>query len=225
MLDTLNLTISDNDYSDNESTTASSMTPPSSAISEHSSVTGTPQAIRGWLMSLAPAFPVNPSADQANAKAAVIIETCGQQRLNASALYDRDSCSWKTCQTSLLSDISAPSSPIWTRSAMWANGIVFPLPPSAPLTGAIVSGASLPTPVQSDWSKCRYTVKTVNRRRRERKTGAGSIMEWLVWKTQTTGYLNPAFLEHVMGWPIGWSELKPLVMARYQQWQQLHGNH
>lgn len=37
-----------------------------------------------------------------------------------------------------------------------------------------------------------------------------------------SGRLNPAWVEWLMGWPIGWTELKPLAMARFQEWQQQH---
>lgn len=37
------------------------------------------------------------------------------------------------------------------------------------------------------------------------------------------GPLNPTWVEWLMGWPMGWTDLKPLAMDRYQQWQQQHG--
>jgi hypothetical protein len=37
------------------------------------------------------------------------------------------------------------------------------------------------------------------------------------------GQLNPDWVEWLMGWPIGWTELKPLAMDRFQEWQQQHG--
>ena len=35
--------------------------------------------------------------------------------------------------------------------------------------------------------------------------------------------LNPDWTEWLMGWPIGWTGLKPLGMARFRQWRRLHG--
>lgn len=35
--------------------------------------------------------------------------------------------------------------------------------------------------------------------------------------------LNPAWVEWLMGWPIGHTELKPLVTDKFQEWQQQHG--
>ena len=37
------------------------------------------------------------------------------------------------------------------------------------------------------------------------------------------GQLNPDWVEWLMGWPIGWSDLKPLGMDRFRQWSGQHG--
>lgn len=37
------------------------------------------------------------------------------------------------------------------------------------------------------------------------------------------GQLNPDWVEWLMGWPIGWTDLKPLEMDRFQSWLQQHG--
>lgn len=36
------------------------------------------------------------------------------------------------------------------------------------------------------------------------------------------GQLNPDWVEWLMGWPIGWTDLKPLEMDRFLVWQQQH---
>jgi hypothetical protein len=36
------------------------------------------------------------------------------------------------------------------------------------------------------------------------------------------GTLNPTWVEWLMGWPLGWTDLKPLEMDKFQQWQQQH---
>ena len=41
--------------------------------------------------------------------------------------------------------------------------------------------------------------------------------------TQSGGPLNPAFPELLMGWALGWTDLKPLAMAKYLRWLRLHG--
>jgi hypothetical protein len=37
------------------------------------------------------------------------------------------------------------------------------------------------------------------------------------------GSLNPTWVEWLMGWPLGWTDLKALETAKFQQWQCLHG--
>ncbi len=36
------------------------------------------------------------------------------------------------------------------------------------------------------------------------------------------GSLNPQWVEWLMGWPIEWTDLKPLEMAKFHEWQQQH---
>jgi hypothetical protein len=38
-----------------------------------------------------------------------------------------------------------------------------------------------------------------------------------------SGQLNPTWVEWLMGWPLGWTDLKQLEMDKYQQWRQQHG--
>lgn len=39
----------------------------------------------------------------------------------------------------------------------------------------------------------------------------------------TGGQLNPTWVEWLMGWPLGWTDLKPLETDRFREWQQQHG--
>lgn len=36
------------------------------------------------------------------------------------------------------------------------------------------------------------------------------------------GQLSPEWVEWFMGWPIGWTELKPLAMDKFREWQRQH---
>ncbi len=36
------------------------------------------------------------------------------------------------------------------------------------------------------------------------------------------GRLNPDWVEWLMGWPIGWTDLKPLAMDKFQKWREAH---
>ena len=39
------------------------------------------------------------------------------------------------------------------------------------------------------------------------------------------GHLNPTWVEWLMGWPVGWTDLKPLETDKFQLWQQQHGGY
>ena len=39
------------------------------------------------------------------------------------------------------------------------------------------------------------------------------------------GALNPNWVEWLMGWPVGWTDLKPLETDKFQKWQDEHGRH
>lgn len=38
------------------------------------------------------------------------------------------------------------------------------------------------------------------------------------------GRLNPMWVEWLMGWPLGWTELQPLEMGKFREWQQQHSD-
>lgn len=41
--------------------------------------------------------------------------------------------------------------------------------------------------------------------------------------THSGGKLNPTWVEWLMGWPLGWTDLKPLETGKFQQWLEKHG--
>jgi hypothetical protein len=59
----------------------------------------------------------------------------------------------------------------------------------------------------------------------------GSLQEWggsWNWVRKedpelARGPLNPQWVEWLMGWPIGWTDLGPLETDRFREWQQQHG--
>lgn len=53
---------------------------------------------------------------------------------------------------------------------------------------------------------------------------APSMQKWKscqAWR-QTFGCVTPESHEYLMGWPIGWTDLKPLEMGRFQSWLSAH---
>lgn len=161
---------------------------------------------------------------------------CGRTWPGLLARYDPDSCSWKTVQLSLLED-SDECSVTWPRWGMTQGGDAYLLPTVAPGTNATASGL-LPT----------LTVcGNYNRKGASATSGDGLATALKKWPTLTCqdaknngapsqmerntkplnaevgGPLNPEWCEWFMGFPVGWTELKPLETHKFQLWQQHHG--
>ncbi len=58
-----------------------------------------------------------------------------------------------------------------------------------------------------------------------RKSGASRERDRLDHYIMATegGHPNPEFVEWMMGWPIGQTDLKPLGTDRFREWLQQHG--
>lgn len=59
-----------------------------------------------------------------------------------------------------------------------------------------------------------------------RKTGKSrenDRLDYAVEEDAKNGRLNPTWVEWVMGWPLGWTELQPLETARFREWLRQHG--
>ena len=78
-----------------------------------------------------------------------------------------------------------------------------------------------PTPVKSDFKS-----------RRISKNWAGTDLVSQITQAEgmngniqpkSGGQLNPTWVEWLMGWPLGWTDLKPLGMDKFQQWCASHG--
>lgn len=59
-----------------------------------------------------------------------------------------------------------------------------------------------------------------------RKTGKSrenDRLDYAVEVDAKNGRLNPQWVEWLMGWPLGWTELQPLETGRFREWLQQHG--
>lgn len=76
-----------------------------------------------------------------------------------------------------------------------------------------------PTPQASDNRDRGHIGMPAIQRRQEKgkQIGLGQSV------SATSGALNPDWVEWLMGWPIGWTDLKPLGMDKFQQWLRSHG--
>jgi len=85
--------------------------------------------------------------------------------------------------------------------------------------GRLVQLKSFPTPAARDYKGAR---KPETMAQTGRNPNTNSLPDAVEFQHGETGRLNPQWVEWLMGWPIGWTELKPLAMDRFREWQQQH---
>lgn len=231
--------------SHSESQTDSWTTPPSSltCVSSHSPVQPTStEALRTWL---AQAFPASRSASPESNLPQATSGICGPQQLRSFAAYSLDPFCLKTSPDLFPADISEPSSLTWPRWGMWDDGEFWELPTLERHIGESDCGL-LPTPTATDHkSECMNPSLVQNRLENSNK--GVRLTEYLHRRTLPTPMagnnhwggrldelggsgnpfrgteigrlrLNPCWVEELMGWPIGWTDLKPLGTDRFQAW-------
>jgi len=74
-----------------------------------------------------------------------------------------------------------------------------------------------PTPAATDWKTGYRADSAAGMAQREKR--AKPLRD----QQAPGGQLNPTWLEWLMGWPLGWTELSPLAMDRFHEWQLWHG--
>lgn len=141
--------------------------------------------------------------------------------------------SWKTlqgCFNFLTSGSSHHTfnklSATWPGWGTWDDGAAYPLPLLDSSTNGDGCGL-LPTPLARD-GKSFYVTTMETALRVMRRTGSsGRQLHWMqygiVFHDLKKGWANPRFSESMMGWPIGWTDLKPLEKGRFRQWLQQFG--
>lgn len=199
------------------------------------------------LMSYLADFPAKTSAKltempQASAEA---VADYGNNLSGLFAMLTPGGSTWKTAQCSLLEDLE-PSSVTWQNSGSMLNGACYLRNPLVPPISGIDAGL-WPTPCASRISQELSVQKSGDGRTKPNKLGwavavrtyptpcardyrtpGRSRLERTGQKNGDNqpqvvgGALNPMWVEWLMGWPLGWTDLKPLEMDKYQQWQQLH---
>jgi hypothetical protein len=136
----------------------------------------------------------------------------GEKWLGSLAKYDPDSRSWKTHQISLIEDLSESLETL-PRWGTVQNMEFFPRLTPAGISNAKGSG-SWPAPTASNakhgWGFGKRTTGRYKQKILDRYDETG----WTPW---------PSLNEALMDWPIGWTDLKPLGMAKFQQWLAWHG--
>ena len=151
---------------------------------------------------------------------------CGEKWRASFTKYDPDSCSWKTHQCSLLGDLELFSE-TWPRWGLMRNGECWEQQMLAHHINDTEFG-SLPTPVATDgMSPSMGTISCQNGRFvRTSKTSGTKFGARLsgAYKLMTGHLMPPSFSEWMMGWPLGWTDLKPLVTDKSPCVPQQHGD-
>ena len=57
----------------------------------------------------------------------------------------------------------------------------------------------------------------------QRRMEIGKQVNLSMCVSADSGKLNPMWVEWLMGWPLGWTDLKPLEMDKFQKWLDEHG--
>lgn len=139
---------------------------------------------------------------------------CGSNSKELFAKLNRRSCGWKMFSLSGVTGCQL-SSGTWPRSGTLRNGVCFQRKNLKPAIKENVSSFWHITPSTRDF-------KGASRNCHSLKNFPG----WL-WVNFSLGknmiYPNPSVSEQVMGWPIGWTDLKPLATDRFQLWLKRHG--
>ncbi|EJM93090.1 hypothetical protein PMI34_01895 [Pseudomonas sp. GM74] len=164
----------------------------------------------------------------------------GEKWHELSAKYDLHSSTWKTHLCLWEEDLpwSSVNLPKW---GMTRSGALFQHPTlERPTSGTELGSWPMPTRsygAVADGDQERSTAVTrtwptpvasmakgSSKAALTRKSGADRSNDRLDHAVMASdgGQLNPEWVEWLMGWPIGWTELKPLEMDRFHEWQQQH---
>jgi len=145
---------------------------------------------------------------------------CGSTWRALSMMFDRGSCSWKIHHSLFPEDLSESLVTLPSWGSM-RDGELWERSTPGFITTGNVSGL-LPTPTATDHKGS--TPYQVQRRANHAHRNGLTLREFLAKysNAEKTVYPNPGFLEEVMAWPQGWTELSPLETGKYRQWLQWH---
>ncbi len=176
--------------------------------------------------------PVNPSPSPASAEHKPTTDGSGQSSPVSFAFYDPDTSSWRTFQGSLLdTEAWGTSLGTWPRAGMTRSGIAYRLRPSVPLT-SVTESSWLPTPTRQSygynqqdspgaavrpslqtmaargmWPTPNVPGRTLKGAQDRRRDGGPSLAQVQLNSGATSGSLNPTWVEWLMGFPAGWTDL------------------
>jgi len=174
----------------------------------------------------------------------------GERWPGSLAKYDPDTCSWRTAQYSLRGDLEEFSE-TWPRWGSMHDGECWERTMPVPHTSENASGF-WPTPntigYRSDGELRMLAAAGLSTEEFRAMTHRAAESKRRAWYQTPTvqdafsnggpsqanrntpplnsvigGALNPPWVEWLMGWPIGWTDLQPLAMDKFQAWRNSHG--
>ena len=144
-------------------------------------------------------------------------QDCGVKWQESSVKYDLGSCAWKTHL-----DLEEKGLP-WSLVTLPKWGMT--------VNGSVYQHQTAERPMKETgcglWPTAKATIRgdcPAERLRRTPDLPSAIKMRPLPDGSDPcqNGQLNPDWVEWFMGWPIGWTELKPLAMDKFQEWRQQH---
>lgn len=124
---------------------------------------------------------------------------------------------------------SGTESGSWPRSCSAMAARITPEschnPSRFPNLETMVGRSMWPTPSARDWKDSPGMAKSSINQDGTKRNRLDQLPRKIYHQDQTGGLLNPNWVEWLMGWPVGWTGLKPLATDKFQQWQHLHGNY
>lgn len=137
---------------------------------------------------------------------------CGSKCTESSMRFGQDIASLKTLQCWPVAD-STGSFGILPRFGLMLDGEYFRQPMLEHATSVRGYGLqeSIGTPIRS--ASCRG----------EKFIAGGQLLNPYEICKRDGGRPKIEWIEHLMGWPTGWTDLEPLEMDKYQQWLSAHG--
>lgn len=163
-------------------------------------------------------FPVRTLAQPEGAQESMAnAPACGRTWQELLARYNPFLSTWKTPQCSLLED-SDVFSETWPRSGTMRNGCAYQRQ-SAERRISVTESGYWPTPRASDHKGSTHPDAMAKAAKRGYSP---NLPEAVGATTVIHGRLNPDWTELLMGWPIGWTELRPLETDKFREWQQQH---
>jgi hypothetical protein len=147
----------------------------------------------------------NPLASSENDMAQMITAICGHSCSTPFAIYDQNTQSWKTYEATCLLDLE-PFLQTWPQSGSMQNGECYEQPTLARHTDENEC-LSWPTPTASNWLTTTTVHNTRTRLSNGQKYSARLVQALALREPTAIGYVNPEWLEWLMGFPTGWTDL------------------